>query len=154
MCQISLLFNNSAKPFRNIEKGCIRVIPLSHRFAIGRETLQVFKRRLLPITGSENDWDNASIPAPMSLKSMLHLDSIMMVGSQKIGTDKEEDDVGRTDGLVDSLSTISSCEDLLVMPLLNKPITFELSQVGSKLITPFLVNRRVGVEDTDAFVIL
>src|SRR5437762_11782264 len=90
----------------------------------------------------------------MMFQSLPHLDLITRVGCQKIGTDEQEDQMSRVNGLIDSLSTIRSCKDLLVMPLTNQLITFKLHEVIGKLITQILVGGCVGVEDGNSSMFL
>ena len=65
--------DNAAEFLGNCDKGFILVVPDCNGLAIAWKALQMGKWRALPITRSENDWNNASIPALVALKGMLHL---------------------------------------------------------------------------------
>ncbi len=111
--------DDPAKFLDNREKGFVSIAPGHDRLPVTWQALQMSKRRVLPVTWTHNDWDDAGLSSPMAFQGVLHLEVITAIRVQEIGADEQEDDMSGVECLVDGLGTIRSGEDLLIRPFFN-----------------------------------
>jgi hypothetical protein len=83
--------HGSANSFYNIEKGRIAIAPLGDWFAIFGEYLEFTEGGAFPVTGAQNDWNDAGIACIMTLNGSLHLDVVAIIGCHDGGTDEQQD---------------------------------------------------------------
>src|SRR5262249_55072837 len=102
---------------------------LGHRFAVTGKTLHLFERRVLPITGSENDRNNAGFSSSMPFKGTLHLVLVTGVRGQEIGADQKQDNGGSPQVGVNLICPGGACWDLTIVPRGYDSSAPELTQV-------------------------
>lgn len=82
----------------------------------------------------------------MSLYCSLHLLLISVIRVYEIGRDKKENDVGGFEVRSNNLFPHLACNDLPVVPILDKALSPEAGQVSSQLVEISLISMGVPTE--------
>jgi len=87
---------------------------------------------MLPITRLEDDRDYSCFTGLVTLYCPFHLNVVAIIRVDKIGTDKQQDDTGRVQVLIDLPFPFSSRTDFAIMPFRDYVLAFQHGKVFFK----------------------
>ena len=83
------LLKSSAQASDDILPGALFVLPRRHWLVVLRKALKSSQRRMLPVTGGNEDREDSDLPGLVLLHGLLDLDP---VGGQEFGTHQKKDE--------------------------------------------------------------
>ena len=130
----------------DLVERCVVVRPLADRLAIFRHRLQAAERRPLPPAGAEDDRNYPRLAKLMSRKCLRHLLAPAIVGGNEVGTDQQQDDVGRCQLPVYLSFPLVAGTDHPVVPFGDQLASTQEREMRFEFAAERLVAVRVGVE--------
>jgi hypothetical protein len=83
----------------------------------------------------------------MPLQGPFQLDVVAVIGSQEVGADQQQNDVGCIQIFIDGARPFRSRRDPAVMPGMDHPLALQGGEVGAQIFTQLLIPVGVGVEE-------
>ena len=131
------------QPLYDIKPRLVAAGPARHRPPSAGKSLKQTERSVLPVGGSQNNWNHSCRSRPVSFHSSQHLATVSIIGSQKVGTDKQQDYLSSFQVSINFLTPFLARKDFPVMPDGNEVIAFKLSEKNLQFLAVSLVLVRV-----------